>query len=92
VESGYEQAGVGGATGAGISAIGGYIGGPVGAVMGTIGSITSLLSGLFTQAAQNIGKEVAKAVDEVMEKYSTGQLSLNDTITQVQEQITQLVL
>ena len=91
VESGYQQSGVGGAIGSGLSSIGNVVGGPAGAVIGAVGSVTSLVSGLFTQAAQNIGKEVGKAVSKILEKYNTGQLSLNDTIGQVQQQINSLI-
>lgn len=91
VEAGYQQSGIGGAIGSGLSTVSQFLPGPIGSVVGAIGSLTSLFSGLFTQAAQDIGKEVAKAVDQIMEKYSTGQLTLNDTINQVQQQINSLI-
>jgi hypothetical protein len=91
IEQGYQRSGVGGAVGAGLGQVGSAIGGPVGQAIAGAGAVVSLLSDLFTQAARNIGKEVAHAVDKVMEKYSTGQATLNQALTTVQQQYATLV-
>lgn len=91
IEQGYQQGGTGGAVGAGLQQVGQFIPGPAGQLVSGIGSIISTVAGLFTQVAQQIGKEVAKAVDQVMEKYGTGQATLNQTLTSVQQQYATLV-
>jgi hypothetical protein len=91
VEQGYQQGGAGGAVGAGVSQIGQFIPGIAGQIVSGIGSVISTVSALFTQAAQEIGKQVGLAVDKAMAKYSEGQSTLSSTLATVTAQYNTLV-
>jgi hypothetical protein len=50
-----------------------------------------MISGLFTAAAQAEAKKIQQAVDDINEKYSTGQTNLEQTLTALEQQRTDAI-
>jgi hypothetical protein len=94
-QQGFEQGGVLGGTGAlmgQFSSIGEMLlPGVGGAIMSAVGSIMQTIGGLFTQAVRDIANQIEKNVSNIMLQYSTQQLDLANTITQLQEQEAQAI-
>lgn len=86
VQSGLKKGGVLGGVGAGLTDVGGFIPGPVGAVVSAVGSVLSLVGSLFTAAAQHIADEIKKDFSTTMERFSTGQATLIQTLQAVQQE------
>lgn len=82
--SGVKSGGALGGIGAGLSAAGGLAPGPWGAALSAAGSVISLISGLFTAAAQAEAKKIQTQVDKINEEYSTGQTNLIQTLNAIE--------
>lgn len=70
---------------------GGVIPGPLGFFLRGISGIFSSIGGLFTRAARNAARQIRQSFQEVVNAYSSGSLSLGETIRRVEAEREQAI-